>query len=208
MRPSFDRIAFIYDFLASLVFGKEILRSQQQYIEELPTSGRILFIGGGSGKVLELISRLRPQLIIDYVEPSLKMIRKAKKRRSANEIYWYNGSYEDFFNDVKYEAVLTFYYLDMYKNKEMPDLVSRINTRLSTHGIWLFADFLDTKSYKKAQQVLVRIMYLFFRITTGLRNQKLPDYIAGFNTNGLTVVKSQKFFGGMISSLFLRKVAQ
>ncbi len=54
----FNRIAGVYDFLAKLVFGKHIRRSQEHFLKMVIQQNKVLVLGGGSGWILESINAL------------------------------------------------------------------------------------------------------------------------------------------------------
>ncbi|MEZ4686196.1 MAG: hypothetical protein R3B47_09055 [Bacteroidia bacterium] len=50
---SFNRLAPVYDFLASLVFGNRIRQAQRWLLDFIPEGSSILILGGGTGWILE-----------------------------------------------------------------------------------------------------------------------------------------------------------
>ena len=48
-RTGWDRIARIYDRLARLVYGRQIVRAQVDLLEHISPGSRVLIVGGGTG---------------------------------------------------------------------------------------------------------------------------------------------------------------
>lgn len=60
MNNNYNFIAPFYDHLVYFIFKDEIYNSQIEFIDQLPESGKVLFIGGGSGKVLKTLIESKP----------------------------------------------------------------------------------------------------------------------------------------------------
>ena len=71
---NYNYIAFCYTNLVKAIFGNSLKKAQEIHIKNLPETGNVLFIGGGNGTVLKLINQLKPNLKIDYIDQSKKMI--------------------------------------------------------------------------------------------------------------------------------------
>ena len=91
----------------------------------------------------------------------------------------------------RYQGWITFFFLDVLNPEELDTLFHWIDTYQKEHQknhqdspqklqsqIWLFADFCPHSSLWKS--ALVHFMYWCFRWTTGLKNQKLSDYLTLF----------------------------
>ena len=85
-RNGFDLIAPFYDFFATVFTLGNITRSQKWGLDQLPKGGRVLILGGGTGKTLPLlIGKIRPHTVW-FVDSSEKMLQKAAKRLNAEEM--------------------------------------------------------------------------------------------------------------------------
>ena len=71
MAANYDNSAWFYDRLSRLIYGKALVRSQVYLLRYIPAGSIILIAGGGTGWILEEISKLHPSgLKITYVEIS------------------------------------------------------------------------------------------------------------------------------------------
>jgi len=203
---NYNHIAFIYDALVRLVFGHQLVKAQRCFLSELPQNANILFVGGGTGKILpELLSIAQPH-IVDYVELSPKMISIAKKRCLHQErVQFIQKDFNDFVPNKKYDVVITFFFLDLFEEEKINRLIQKINMSLSTDGLWLFADFVDRGHYQWYQKVFVKLMYAFFRLFTNVERHKLPHFLNHFAKHSLHTIKVKHFFHGLISSKILVK---
>ena len=81
IKRSYDIIADVYDRLAGIFIGKALRNAQIYLAQYIPAGAKILIAGGGTGWILEEITRLHDSgLQIDYLDISAGMIAKAKER--------------------------------------------------------------------------------------------------------------------------------
>ncbi|WP_456459593.1 class I SAM-dependent methyltransferase [Reichenbachiella sp.] len=203
----YDRIAWIYDELARLIFRGNLLKSQTHYLSDLKPNDRILIIGGGTGKVLEALSLLDIPLEIDFIEPSTPMIEKARKRMldSSNLIVNFQQvTLEAFTPRSKYDCVCCFYFFDLFKEHSLKEHMDRIKTMMTESSNLLVADFNNQKAnwWKKA---LSATMHWFFKMTTQLESNKLKNIDSLLLDSGFRKEKEVHFFSRFIFSAIYQK---
>ncbi len=200
----FDRIAPVYDWLGFVVFGDTILQAQQALISHIPERATILFIGGGTGKILPEILKRDPVRVC-YVEKSEKMLARAKKRTQSTAVDWING--DENHPAVKsgnFDVVITFFLLDLFDEPSLHHLMQNLTNTLPTNGLWLFADFAP-KNHHFFARLLLRCMYVFFRLTATVQAHYLADFRALFEELGFHKVQNRDFYFGLIESTVYRK---
>ena len=114
---NYDAIASNYDMLSRMVFFKSQVKAQIAQIKFIPSRSNILIVGGGTGWILEEISKVYSEgLKITYIEISEKMIRLASKRSArGNILEFVNLPIEDFIDDCRYDVVITAFLFDNFK---------------------------------------------------------------------------------------------
>jgi tRNA (cmo5U34)-methyltransferase len=226
----FNRLAPLYDRIASIVFRGAILTAQRAVIKHLHQVDHALFIGGGSGDLLAEALRRHPQLSFTYLEASSAMIERAKLRLTPDEStrvewvhathewlydtsYFERGSEEDIErvqNEVEVEdsrtgrerrAIITCFFLDVLTEEEVERLIDFVTPHVSR---WLFVDFCPSDSWWS--RALLRFMYLCFRLTTGLVNQSLPDSPTLLMKRGWVGVERASFCGEMIHAISYKRL--
>ena len=112
MKSNYKYIAWVYDWLAKLVFGSKLELAKQALLSEIPTGAKILIVGGGTGSIIEYLAALNKKIEIGFVEQSKYMMDYAKKRNSTGlDIKYYNQSIVDF--KLKgYDVVITNFFFD------------------------------------------------------------------------------------------------
>ena len=211
MAASFDRVAPYYDRLARWVFGDTLLAAQRYFLIQIPQGAQVLFLGGGTGLLLNDLLQLPQVQSITYVEASARMLamaekREAQLRKNSNialpPVHFVHGTEHDIPSGPLYSVVITHFLLDMYGPTALGDMMLTIRSALAPEAQWLFADFEISQQPGKRwwHWLLVKSMFLFFRVTAGLTVRRLPDYEVGFDRIGFQVQAEKKFYGGLIVS--------
>ncbi len=208
----FDVVAPFYDRLAKLVFSDAQQQAQLYLLPFIPQQARVLIIGGGSGWILEQVLKYSQASHILYLEASPKMLRLAEQQcrkasmASETTIELRLGTEAGIHHHETFDVVFTPFLLDLFPEQRLRQLMQKLNAALSEGGIWLFADFLLKDTSPLWQRMLVKSMYLFFGVLSGVQAQKLPDYHKLFKELGLEEITSKSFFHNMIESKVYRRL--
>ena len=121
MAVNYDNSAWFYDRLSGLIYGKAIIRSQVYLLKYIPAGANILIVGGGTGWILEEITKIHPSgLKIIYVEISAKMMALSRKRNIGNnEVSYINESIENVPGPVNYNVVVTPFLFDNFTEQTL-----------------------------------------------------------------------------------------
>lgn len=202
----FDRLAAFYDPLARLVFGQALVRAQRAALAGLPTGApRVLIIGGGTGWILGEIWRQRPQAHVYYLEAAPYMLARAQAWQQRHwpqhhgQVAFRLGTEEALPSGETYDAILTFFFLDLFSAERLHTVVQRLAAVRRPGAPWLLADFRAGSAWW--HRTLLAVMYRFFRLTTGISGQQLPPIHAELALLGLRPQPQQLFFGGMMEAV-------
>ncbi len=197
----FSRVAPVYDTLANLVFGKTLMEATKSGFSWILPGDSVLIMGGGTGKVLETLDELGIPLNVWFMDSSEGMLELARKRRLENiDVQFIEADSRGYSFTQPYDIILTPFFLDCFTTKELVSNRRWIDG-LKPDGHWLFADFVPTNSWIKDR--FIELMYLFFRLTAGLKISRTPDYDQFFR--GMSLIQKQSFYGNMIESRVYRK---
>ena len=202
----FDRVAWLYDALATLVFGSSLRAAQRAALHGLPTGmPHVLILGGGTGWVLSEVLRRVPAATVLYLEASPQMLARARARlacelpQAADQVEFRHGTQAALQPGEQFGAIITFFVLDCIPLGDLGAALAHLRAAQSPGAPWLVVDFRPAR--RGWRHWLLRLMYLFFRLTTGLRAHKMPDLRTYLDQVGLTASPPQLFFGGAIESL-------
>lgn len=202
----FDRVAWCYDGLSSLVFGPALKKAQRAALAGLPPGApHVLILGGGTGWVLTEVLRRRPRATVLYLEASPKMLARGRARlarespAAGTQVAFRHGTQAALAPAESFDAVITFFVLDCIAAPDLAAALARLRAALRPGAPWLLADFRPAQ--RGWRRGLLALMYTFFRLTTGLRARELPALHPALAGLGLRAGGAQIFFGGAIEAL-------
>lgn len=203
----FHHTASYYDWLAYLVFGSSLKRSQLSLLPFLPHSGKLLIIGGGSGWILEQVLITGKNLDILYLDAAPAMLAKAKHRfdrfgDSHNcRVIFKLGTEADLTQGDNFQVILTPFLLDLFPPPRLHKLMATLDAALVKGGHWLLADFWPVQARPPLwQRTLIRLMYFFFGKVADVQARQLPEYNKYFHNLGYTEIFSDSFYGKLVQA--------
>ena len=198
---TFNWIAPYYDTLKGFVFGKAIYQSQIHFIEATPRWGNVLILGGGSGEMLSLLRKTRPECRIWFVEASAEMLKIAAKQvppEGRPYVTFIHGTETSLPPEIMFDAAVTNFFLDLFPDHRLSSICGTIYSKLHPKATWFVSDFVNGKKWW--QRILLRGMYRFFSITCGIEAQVLPAGESQVHLSGMAEIDFQVFYGGFIKS--------
>jgi ubiquinone/menaquinone biosynthesis C-methylase UbiE len=200
MAANFNNSAWFYDRLSRLVYGKALIKAQVYLLRFIPPNSNVLIVGGGTGWILEKIAKIYPSgLQCTYVEVAPKMMALSKKRDAGdNQVVFINEAIENVSFPMDFDIVITPFLFDNFTEQTFKQVFNRIHSLLKPGGLWLNCDF-QLKG-KWWQKVLLKSMFLFFRLICDIEASALPAIDKQFEQCGYSTIASQTFFGEFIIS--------
>lgn len=204
----FDHIAWVYDDLARLVFANQVYISQMQYIHRFRPYDNVLILGGGTGKILSAMDDLNIPLNIVFVEPSEKMMKKAKRfalHFSHLTIDFHSTTFESFHSTDKYDWICCFYFLDVFGRESLIQTLRSIHQRMDDTSALIVADFQISQEKKTWQVWMSHVMHVFFKLAAKLESNRLQNLPKAIIDQGFVLHDHQVFFHQFIFSGMYRK---
>ena len=200
MAANYDNAAWFYDRLSRLVYGRQLINAHRFLLSYIPANSKILIAGGGTGYVLEELTKLFPSgLHITYVELSANMIALSKQRNAGNnEVNFINAAIEDVPQQQQYDVVFTPFLLDNFTQQHLQQVFIHLHRFLKPSGLWLCSDFQLTGRWW--QVILLKLMFVFFRLLDCVQVNRLPDIDSIFEQYAYKPVAQKTFFGDFIKS--------
>ena len=203
----YQSVAPYYDNWARIVFGGQLVASQNYFLRELKNPANILIFGGGTGRMIPLLLKMYPKAKIHFLDSSKAMIARAKTRVGLqnDRVRFTNGTERELKPENRYDVILTPFVLDNFENPHLTSVYKLLLASLQVNGKWIHTDFyLDQKS-PYWQNKLVDLMYWFFGVMTGLKSQNLPDFNTLFSISEIKLLKRKYFFHGMVRTHLYQK---
>lgn len=206
MKGNYDRVAPFYDRLSKLIFGEAVLQAHTFLIDAIPAGSSVLIAGGGTGYILEEITKKHAGgLQITYADISEKMIAFSKERNiGGNNVLFINKSILDTAFHQHFDVVITPFFLDNFSDSTAKIVFNKINAALASGGLWLFADF-QSKKNNLWHEILLKLMYLFFRIVCNIDASHLPHTARFFKQYDYKTIDMKTFYKDFIYAVIYQK---
>lgn len=201
--PNFNFIARPYRWLEYLTLGKALENCRACFLPQLRNCRRALVLGDGDGRFLRALLAANPQLHAEAVDTSAIMLQLLRRncRASADRLETHHASALDFPPTGPYDLVVTHFFLDCLSQREVEALAGRIAPSLAPQALWLISDFRIPSGFMRLPaRVLVRNLYLAFRVLTGLRTTRLPDHSAALASAGMIRVAYHHSLAGLLTT--------
>lgn len=211
-RKSYGWTAAVYSTAERLVFGNQLMRARLALLPELQLATRVLIVGEGDGRFLAALVRQNPHSSIVVVDRSRRMLDRAAYRLSAAtpNVRFVQQDATEFLAELEpsttFDAIVTLFVLDCLTATEVDALVGTAARRLTPGGAWLWADFSVPRAWplRWVAEVMLQLLYWFFRATTDTSGQNLVDAGPVFTRVGLHEQVSSYALGGLVRARYLR----
>ncbi len=201
---NYNFIAPYYHSLSQLIFLNRQHQAHFLVLKHLKNDDKILWVGGGAGKLITELEKLNLKLEIDYVDFSSKMIELAKKETVSNlEINFIVADIFDYKTDEKYDVVITSFLFDHFNQTKAEELFFQLNSYLKTKGLWFYVDFVENQ--KTWQKGITNLMLRFFRVVIKLDIDQLPKLRALFFDDYKLIEQKNYFKKYIVSCVFEKK---
>lgn len=200
--PTFDTLAKVYEPLEKISFAGRLQKTRLFCISYTEDLSRALLIGDGDGRFSSKLLAANPHIKIDSVDISRAMLEVSKKRAGSNgnRLYprlgdatnlWYPRSHYDFIG--------LHFCLDCFSQFDTDELLTKLEDALQEGGIIAHSDFQTKRTWHR---LVVRCLYLSFRLAAGLKTQRLPEVKW---SEQIQPVSREETLGGLLFSEVLKK---
>jgi SAM-dependent methyltransferase len=206
---NFDPIARPYRWLEYLTLGRTLERCRLHYLPALLHQKTALILGDGDGRFLAQLLAQNPHLQADAVDTSATMLELLRRRcesagpNIASRLQIHHSDALTFSpsQGKKYDIVVTHFFLDCLTQPYLEILIHRIAPALAPGALWLVSDFrIPSGPMRLPAKIIVRTLYLAFRILTGLRTTHLPDHPTPLTHAGLSRISHHHRLAGLLTT--------
>jgi len=207
---SFDHIAPIYNIGENIFFGNQLNLARTVFTDELMNSHSVLLLGEGRGKFLRELLAINHNCSVTIVDSSSRMIRYQKSKVSKanfDRVNFHCVSIETFSTNQKFDLICSFFFWDCFTVQQINKLVPSCSTLLLTKGLWITSDFIDLMNHKNyVNYFKIRLLYLFFHLTTGIRAWRVEPFRNFAQENGLRLLKTDETKKNFICTELYQKI--
>jgi ubiquinone/menaquinone biosynthesis C-methylase UbiE len=202
-----DPIARWYRYAEYLLLGRALEKRRREYLRQAATAKCVLLLGDGDGRfTVELLNANRTGRV-DSIDQSKNMLALAAHRVRAvpfpaPAVRLVQADALAFRFEGPYDLVVTHFFLDCFDNSQIQPLVSRISRAATADAGWIVSEF---RTPNRAAALIVKALYLAFRVLTGLRAGRLPAYGEALAAEGFQRTAHQTALGGLLISEFWQR---
>ena len=193
-----DWIAPHYWWIEMLGMGRTLERRRRWFLPRIQNARRALVLGDGDGRFLRELLRENPMVQADYVDLSGRMLELARRKAGEDRVVYKHADARDAeFSPEEFDLIATHFFFDCFSSQELEPLITRIGAAATPSARWVVSEF---RTNSIPARLLVRALYLFFRITTGLKNQRLVDHRPILSAQGFRLIDTGPSQGGLVVS--------
>ncbi|AFL89775.1 hypothetical protein Terro_3561 [Terriglobus roseus DSM 18391] len=102
----------------------------------------------------------------------------------------------------RFDLVTTHFFLDCLSTAQVDRLVGDVKPRMTANARWVVSEFSvpPRGAMRLPAWTIVRGLYLGFRLLTGLRTQRLPDYRSVLQAHGFVLDQQTCMLAGLLTS--------
>lgn len=197
-----DRIAHWYRWLEYLAFGRGLQRRRNAFVADISNVRRALVLGDGDGRFLKSFVERSPDVSIDCVDLSGRMLELARHRAGERVNYIHGDALTIPLPAATYDLIVTHFFIDCFDHRDAPALVDRISAAACRDARWLISEFRESRWWARP---VIAGLYLFFRIAAGLKTTRLIDHHPLLGSRGFVLMKSESARGGLLVSELWRR---
>jgi SAM-dependent methyltransferase len=189
-----DGIARWYRWLEYAGFGRALERRREAFLSDVSDARRVLAMGDGDGRALVALVAAAPRACVDYIDVSPRMLELARIRVGTERVAYRNEDARAAqLPAAEYDLIVTHFFLDCFDETELEPLIQRLASAATPGARWLISEF-------RGNGWLVRALYLFFRIATGLRTRHLVDHHPLLKRSGFRLLCCKNTWQGLLAS--------
>ena len=200
---SFDRLAPHYRWLETVGFGSVLQKARTRWIETVPRPERVLTVGEGTGDFLRKFVRVHRDAVVHCVDKSARMLELARLRIGpVNRVRFFEEDILSWTPTGFYDLLVTNFVLDCFPQNELKLIVRKLAGVATPGACWLLADFCIPKTSfaRMHARIWLATLYWFFRMTAGIRANRLVDPMSELQANGFVCLKRSQWRLGLVKS--------
>jgi SAM-dependent methyltransferase len=210
-----DRIARVYRMAEYSSFGGALQACRVMYLLDVAECRKALVCGDGDGRFIAELLAANREVRVDYVDLSAGMASLARRRveaigaGAAGRTRFHIGDLRNFQVDdgAAYDLITAHFFMDCFDDAEATNVARRLASFASPGATLLLSDFrIPSRGVSRyLAAAIVRGLYAAFRVATGLRVTRLPNYERSLERAGFRKQDETLKLGGLLVASLWRK---
>ena len=178
--------------------GRALERRRRRFLPEFRDARRALVLGDGDGRFLCELLRRCPLVRADYVDLSKGMLELARRKAGSDRVSYRRADALTMdFTAGEYDLIATHFFFDCFGTEELDVLIERVANAAQPGAQWVVSEFCLSSV---PARLLVSALYLFFRMTTGLKTRTLTDHRPIMQAHGFQLKTASHSRAGIVVS--------
>jgi len=204
--PGFDCLADGYDWMEKIVAGNRLERCRNAFWSEMGEVNNVLLAGVGHGRFLVELKRRYPQAKITCIDASARMLKVSRRHllRKGLSIEGVELIHADLLvwepTPGQYDLIGTHFFLDCFTPSQLSEVVKRLRMGAKPGAYWHLSDFqIPDRGWRRVRaQIIIWLMYRFFRVVTDLPAASLADPEHSLRASGFICRARKEFEWGLL----------
>ena len=204
--PNFDKVARIYRWAEYIALGPLLRKTREQFLPHILQATQALVLGDGDGRFASALLRRSSSVNVHAIDGSSAMLdlllTRCQSDRTDDRLSLQRAEISRASLPSSFDLIVTHFFLDCLTQWELEHLCARI-AQLSDPGtLWLLSDFgLPPRGLTRLlARAYIRLLYLGFRVFTGLRPQHLPSPQQALERSGFRLLSRKQRLSGFLYS--------
>lgn len=204
-----DLIAPWYEPVEHLCFGRALEQRRNAFLGDLQDVRTALSCGAGDGRFMAALLQSNAQVKVTAVDASRRMVEIANRRIMAmgdglrKRADYRCGEIQSFDPPrLPFDLIATHFFLDCFSTEEATAIIRRLAGWAAPRARWIVSEFCQPATLvgQVWTGTVIRGLYAAFRVTTGLRTTRLPDYHPALHGEEFRLLKQEYALGGLLKS--------
>lgn len=197
--------------METLVFGRQLQAARTAFVRQPAKPRRALVVGDGDGRFLQELRNAQPELQIECLDASARMLELARQRVGDSYVQYLHADIRAAaFPPAHYDLIVTHFFLDCFAEGTLRQVVEKLSAAATDDAIWLIADFHEPpRGWRRWWgRFLIATMYRFFRVVAGVEASRLVDYAPLLEAGGFCLTSEVVLAHGLLLSQSWRRDAE
>ncbi|MDE1162090.1 MAG: class I SAM-dependent methyltransferase [Acidobacteriaceae bacterium] len=207
--PGFDRVARLYRWAEYLALGPLLTQTRNHWLPKLTHIRQATIFGDGDGRFLARFLQQNPAAHAHAIDASPCMLKLLQQRslfaaaRRTTEL----ATLPEALPAPDSDLLVTHFVLDCLPQTAVDRFAEQCFARTAPGTLWLVSDFAPMRSrwLRPASRLYIRLLYLSFRMLTGLRVTQLPDSYQALSQAGFQRIAHTERVNGLLFTELWRR---
>ncbi len=201
MTPNFDRVARLYRWAEYATLGRVLERTRTHHLPALAGRRQAYLLGDGDGRFTAALLARYPQLQAHAVDLSPRMIALLRARTASPNLRTTVADALTLTPTPAPDLIITHFFLDCLTQSQVEALIPHLTHHAQPDTLWLVSEFhAPPGPLHHAARLYIRALYLAFRILTGLRVTRVPDYETPLARAGFHLIARKAYLFGLLQT--------